>query len=35
MVWTWPEHVSRVRQTVEESVSVIANAIRRELVDSD
>ena len=34
MVWPWPVHVARVRQTVEENVSVIPNAIAAHL-DSD
>ena len=29
LVWPSPEHVGRIRETVEENVSVIANAIRR------
>lgn len=28
LVWTWPEHVTRIRTVVEEKVSVIANAVR-------
>lgn len=29
LVWSSPEHVGRIRETVEENLSVIANAIRR------